>query len=85
MLLANGFFELTGATPYGGLTEVQVDMIKEHLNLVFNKVTGTKDDDSYCDTAPIMREAARYFPSSDIPICSKLCDYVKYDGTKVSC
>ena len=32
----NGFFELTGATE---VTQAQTKMIKEHLALVFNKVT----------------------------------------------
>lgn len=32
----NGFFELSGATY---LTDNQVRVVKEHLNLVFNKVT----------------------------------------------
>lgn len=30
-----GYFEITGSSPYKNLTEDQADMIKRHLNLVF--------------------------------------------------
>lgn len=34
-----GYFELTGITGLNGITPVQVNIIIDHLNLVFNKQT----------------------------------------------
>jgi len=39
-----GFFEMTNAET---LTEIQVAMIKDHLGLVFDKVTTTKLSDNF--------------------------------------
>jgi hypothetical protein len=36
----NGYFEISGATV---LNETQVKVIKDHLDLVFNKVTPTRE------------------------------------------
>ncbi len=35
-----GYFELNGESPYG-LNKQRTDMVREHLALVFNKVTNT--------------------------------------------
>ena len=45
------FFELTGATE---VTKEQTKMIKEHLALVFNKVTPTLGEETKIEWPPLM-------------------------------
>lgn len=47
-----GFFELT---PSNKLTEEQVQSIREHLDLVFNKITPTEVKKTYC-AKPLVEE-----------------------------
>jgi hypothetical protein len=45
-----GFFEITGDNVIPTLSPNQIAIIKEHLDLVFNKVTKTKSSQiPYCD------------------------------------
>lgn len=60
-----GYFELAGETPYGSLTREQVEEVKNHLALVFNKVTPNVDysESNICDskitTFPVFPEFSK--------------------------
>ena len=54
-----GFFELSGTT---ARTEAQVKVIKDHLALVFNKVTPSPPNSGYITNSPNI-SAITTFPS----------------------
>lgn len=57
----NGFFEMSEAEV---LSKKQVLMIKEHLNLVFNKVTGDGEQ-----SPPLYEGGLKQVHLSDEPVC----------------
>lgn len=68
----HGFFELTDTR---NVTEEQAQMIREHLDLVFTKVTPPlkkKPDllkEEICEAVAEMKQGARFVPSTPGKIC----------------
>jgi hypothetical protein len=64
-----GFFEISGNTK---LNETQVQVIKDHLKLVFEKQTPNRglDSQKFCNPSPFISPAGPFVDLSKGPVCS---------------
>ena len=73
----NGYLELTNNSVYSGLTTPQLQIVKDHLDLVFNKVTPKRELDlGIFDFIPDHNPA--YSPPKQPTYCDKIAAEVGY-------